>query len=251
MVKSAPTRLKSPKHDLADQWEGIDPQRVDQTVEAKTRFSRDVKLVKPQEIDLEIEYAEKRFAIEPGVVLEAHQPLKLGYRNSDGMLEVVGWGIEVPLGDGHSIADLISRRFLDLYSRSQHGTLSDEEALNFSEICSQVDYRSFCASRRMPQWQEAWLVRKQPVGFLDFGTGKLVKISAEASRALRLFDAGTYFGAWFSTDREGLIEQVQHAEPLPEPERINFADWPASNEVEFDPALESMLPDPGGWSEEK
>lgn len=250
MVKSAPTHLKNPRHDLIDQWGRVEFQQADQLVEEKIRFGEDVKLAKPREIDLEIEYAEKRFTIEPGVILEAYQPLKLGYHNDDGMLEVIGWGLEVPLGQGHSLTDLIAKRFLDLYSRSQRQLLSNEEALQFSEICSQVDYRAFCAARRMPQWQEAWLVRKQPICFLDFGSGKLVKISPEVAKSLRLFDPGTYFGAWFSTDRDESIELIQHAEPLPEPADINLIDWPAAKDIEFDPALGSMLPNPKSWGEE-
>ncbi len=225
----------------------LDLPQADQRVEANIRFAANVKLAKPHEVDLEIEYGEQRFMIEPGVVLEAFNPLKLGYHNDKGTLEVIGWDIQVPLGEGRSLADVIAKKFLDFYSKSQHGGLTEVEAFRFSEMCAQVDYRGFCAARRMPHWQEAWLVRKQPHYFLNFGSDKLIKVDGETSSALRLLDVGTYFGAWFTIDRDGSITRIQHPEALPQPSSIDLSDLPPATNIEFDPALESMLPDPTDW----
>lgn len=218
--------------------------------ESSTRFAKGVKIPAPKEVDLEIEFSQRRFQIEPGVFLEALQPLRLAYNNDHGTLEVVDWGIEATLQDGHSLAHRIAQRFLELYSKAQHGGISDEEALQFSKICGQVDYRSFCAARRMPEWREAFLVRHQPACYINWCYGSLVKLTPEAAEALKLLQPNTYFGAWFTVDREGAVTRIQHAEILPPPvESLEELTWrPAPMNVEVDPELTKMLPDPASWS---
>jgi hypothetical protein len=218
--------------------------------ESSTPFKSGVKIPAPKEVELELEFSQRRFLIEPGVYLEALQPLRLAY-NAD-TLEVVDWGIAVALEEHAALPHRIAQRFLEMYSKAQHGFISDAEALQFSKMCAQVDYRAFCAARRMPEWREATLVRHQPACYINLGYGSLVKLAPEAAQALKLLEPNTYFGAWFTVDREGTITRIQHAEPLPPPvESLEDLAWqPASMNVEVDPELTKMLPDPASWSQQ-
>ncbi len=228
------------------------PQDVVKQVEASTTVGSGIKVRAPQEVDLEIEFSQRRFFIEPGLFLETLQPLRLAYNDINGTLEVVDWGIEASLQDGHSLAHRIAQQFLELYSKAQHGDISDEEALQFSKMCAQVDYRSFCAARRMPEWREAFLVRHQPACYINWGYGSLVKLDPEVAEALKLLEPNTYFGAWFTVDREGVVTRIQHADILPQPPvSLEELAWqPAPMNVEVDPELTKMLPDPAAWSKQ-
>lgn len=232
-----------------DVW-APDIERKDEVV-LKATFGKHSRVAKPQEIQIEIEYSEKRFDIEPGVVLEALEPLKLAYRTEGDLLEVVGWGLTVTLGEGASLSWHVGRRFLELFSRAQQMLLSNEEAAIFAEICAQVDYKAFCAARRVPQWRQAWLVRLQPVCLIHYGTGRNIKLGPNAACALSLVQPGEYFGGWFSCDKEGTIESIRGVQILAEPTVPENNEWPSPASVEFDSELKMMLPDPTKWASEE
>lgn len=224
--------------------EGVTHQEL---IVTTTDFSSDKTISASREIAIELEYSTSCFTIEPGVQLRTVRPIMLGYENDSDSLHVLGWNLEVPLGEGSKIPKLIARRFLELFSKSQNSLLSNDEASVFAQICSQVDYREFCALRRPPFWNEA-LIRKTNPYTLDLGDSNLQKLDKKTAAALSLFKENDYIGAWFKCARDGKIQEIKGAILLPNPASDDEElDWPTPKPLEFDEALNEMLPDFTSW----
>src|SRR6266478_1037247 len=137
-------------------------------------FSREA-LVAKQDFDIELVYDGTVFPVEGSNSLKATDPLRLGYSDQDGTLEVIGWGLRVDLHGARELPRLIARRFLELYSKLWTATLSNQEKEWFRNICEQIDYRAFTRSRELPRYHEARLLRKVPC-YLEFLSLKSVLV---------------------------------------------------------------------------
>lgn len=219
VADSAPTDLK-------------DEQTEEHVLEVD--FSKQT-IVAKQEFEVELEYDHRTFPVGAEDQLETTEPLTVKYSDSDGKLEILGWGLSVDLRESNDLPRRIGKRFLELYSRSVRDELSDQDEACFEKICEQVDYRRFCRSRELPRFREALLVRKQPTGFLKFLDGKKIKISSELTAQLRVLDEGQYFGALFEHDDSGDISGIKNIIILP------FID-----SAEVDKQLTESVPNVGG-----
>ncbi len=219
------SRSSSPTPELADvdatSWskEGAD-QKVD--------FASYSPVV-GKEVELELEYATRVFPLEGDRKLHASKPLRFAYftdaENGTETVEIVGWNLEVDLGEASDLPRQIARRFLQLFSDSQSGTLSEHDEACFGAVCAQIDYRRFCAERDLPRYTEACLVRKTPPLIRHLGSPN-IRLAPEVGAKIELVDEGEYFGGDFTLDREGNIIDIANVVLLPSPEEILADDDP-------------------------
>src|ERR1041384_4000275 len=207
-------------------------------------FSKE-KVVAQQEFDIELVYAHRVFPVEGASALKAKNPLRLGYNDKEGTLEVIGWDLRVDLNGARDLPRLIARRFLELYSKLWTTGLTSHEDKRFGVICDQIDYRAFTRSRELPKYREAKLLKKVPC-YLEFLSLKSVHIDASLLPKLHVLNDGDLFGAWFATDSSGDIVDIRNVTLL---EDANI-ELPAEDEtdtsknIEFPKSLEPLLPKP-------
>jgi hypothetical protein len=203
-------------------------------------------LVAKKEFEIELTYAHTVFPVEGSNSLHVMQPLRLGYSDEDGTLDVIGWGLRVDLRGAQELPRLIARRFLTLYSKLWNDNLSEEESTAFRNICEQIDYRGFARTRELPRYREAKLIHKVPcyVEFLDL---KRVQIDSHLVPKFHVLDEGDLFGAWFTTDLDGKVVDIKNVMLLPTPPQDVAAVELPARAVDFPPSLKSLLPDPDNW----
>lgn len=145
--------------------------------------------------------------------LRAKQPLQLGLTADEGVVEIIGWGIQVDLRDKQDLPRHVGQRFLELFTKSIQGELNEIEEACFAKICEQVDYRQFSQSREMPRYREATLVRNPKGVSLEFISEK-INLSDKLANQLRVLKNNQRFGAWFTVDSKGETVAIKAVTPL-------------------------------------
>jgi len=201
-----------------------------------------------EEFDIEVDYGQTRFPVEGDVAVHVadpiNAPVRLGYRDATGTLEVIDWGLEIPLEQSGDLPRLIGRRFLELYSKAVTGYLHDEERDWLKTISKQMDYHSFAAARKLPRYREATLIRKAPALLLQFLEEKNVRLDTALVSKLHTLNEGDRFGAWFTLDGNGTIVDFQHVLLLPTVSDL-LADIPLHRtDADFPEHLTELLPSP-------
>jgi hypothetical protein len=205
-------------------------------------------LVVEQEFSFEIDYAVTRFPVEGEISVHVadpkNAPIRLGYSDTEGVLEVIGWGISVPLEKADELPRQIGRRFLELYSKAVTGSLRDVDRKWLRAVSEQMDYHSFAASRKLPRYREATLIRKEPVLLVQFLQDKNIKLNKCLAPKLTAIDDGERFAAWYSIDGNGEIVDFNHVLRLPSIEE-DLLDLPlGSKPIEIPPDVRSLFPQP-------
>lgn len=201
-----------------------------------------------KEFDIEIDYHPGRIPMEGDLYLQLtdakSDPLRLGYSDDAATVEIIGWGLTVPSEDRADLPLYIGRRFLELYSASINGTLDEQSEACLDVASRQVNYRAYLASRVLPRYREATLVRRQSALFLQFIDATNVKLDIALSPSLRLLRDGDRFGAWFTTTPKGEIKAIQNPVLLSSGEMIfEQADQLTHRKVlEFPDSLLGLLP---------
>ncbi|MFP4166641.1 MAG: hypothetical protein ACLFUF_05680 [Opitutales bacterium] len=201
-----------------------------------------------REYEFEIDYAHTRFPVEGDVFVRVadpvNAPIRLGYSDKDGTLEVLGWGVSVPLDQAADLPRQIGRRFLELYSKAVTGVLRDDERQWLRAVSEQIDYHDFAANRKLPRYREATLIRRTPVLLVQFLDDRNVRLDASLTRKLCAIDDGERFGAWFTIDGNGVIADLNHVLRLPSLEEDLRNLPPAPAPVDLPASLKSQLPQP-------
>lgn len=200
-----------------------------------------------REFDFEIDYDFTSFPVEGNVSVHVadpqRSPIRLGYRTGEEeTLEVIDWGLIVPLEKSAELPRLIGRRFLELYSKAVTGYLSEEEREWLRKISEQMDYHAFAAARKLPRYREATLVRKAPALIVQFIEDRNIHLDQRLASKLVSIEAGERFGAWFRLGDDGEIIDFEHVLLLPGLDEI-LSELPvASDGVELPESLSSLLP---------
>jgi hypothetical protein len=233
--------------DVTEVW--LDPNEAQEKTEQRTvpmeGFPQDFEF--EQVFDIEVDYGHTRFPIEGDlsvhVVDPQHAPIRLGYSDENGTLEVIGWGLTVPIEESGDLPRRIGRRFLELYSKAVTGTLHPEERDWLRTISDQMDYHAFAAGRKLPRYREATLVRKSPVLLVQFIEDRNVKLDSALAAKLWSLDEGDRFGAWFTLDGNGNITDLNHIILLPPLDNVlGDATACSGRPVEFPDSLKALLP---------
>lgn len=205
-----------------------------------------------REYEFKIDYAQTRFPVEGDVFVRVadpvNAPIRLGYSDKDGTLEVLGWGVSVPLDQAADLPRQIGRRFLELYSKAVTGVLRDHERQWLRTVSEQMDYHSFAANRKLPRYREATLIRNTPVLLVQFLDDRNVRLDASLTRKLCAIDNGERFGAWFTLDENGEIADLNHILRLPSLEEDLRNLPPAPAPIDLPESLKSLLPQSGQHS---
>lgn len=170
--------------------------------------------------DIEVEYSQPSFPVEGDAVRvfvmdPVQNPIRLGYRDDEGHLEVVDWGLRVPLKEYRRLPQEIGRRFLGLYSGAISQSLDTDDLSALEKVSEQMDYRRFAASRILPRRLEATLVRKEPHMLIQFIDESNVKLNPALAQRLDVLQPGDRFSAWFKLDSENRVQDIQHITLLP------------------------------------
>lgn len=171
------------------------------------------------EFAIELEYDQPSFPVEGEVMVHvfdpAKNPIRLGYHRETDKLEVIDWGLQIPIEEAHDLPRLIGRRFLELYSKATSGVLKEEERGWLQKVSEQMDYHRFAATRKLPRYREATLIRKQPWPLVQFIEEKNIRLDASLSAKLCVLNEGDRFGGWFKLDRKNKIVDIKHIVLLP------------------------------------
>lgn len=183
---------------------------------------REVAMPAPEEgfvsrpnIEVEVEYTQRTIPIAESTFLRIVRPLVLRYSGQSDQIEVEGWGISVGWDGIQELPRRIGRRFLDLFSRSQIGTLTEQEEACLQAACRHVDYFDFVASRSLPRYMEATLVRKSPKLLVQFLEDRNVALPVRLATDLDVLDEGDRFGAYFTLDRDENVIGLRNVILLP------------------------------------
>ena len=139
-----------------------------------------------------------------------------------GMIEVEGWGVEVPISKSTEVPRELARKFLQLWSRSEKQILNPEDRASWEFIVDTVDFDSFTVDRVAPRYVEALYVRQnnQQRPVVKWQDGTLEEISKECSGSLAVLNPGEWFGGYakFGTDGRTIhLERIFMLEGRDEP----------------------------------
>ncbi len=207
---------------LASQPTSID---LIEGLEKEWRVEADFKtatIIPHQEFDVEMEYGGTSFPVGEVKPLRANRSLKIGLTDAEGVVEIIGWGLQVDLREIQELPKHVGRRFLELYGKSLQGELTETEEVCFENICKDVDYRQFCQSREMPRYREATVIRDRARVFLEYLTDR-IELSEALANQLRVLEDGQRFGAWFTVDDDGEIVGIRGVTPRPAIEDVDQA----------------------------
>lgn len=178
----------------------------------------------------ETELTNSLFWVEEGTVpLHVLKPIRIRYyeKPTGDFLEVVGWDVQIPLTRSDDLPKLVPRRFLELFSKAQDQSLSEKEDAAFSEVCRQVDYRRFCASRRSSQYREARLIRKNRNLCVEFSHGSREELPPTILKKFHVLEEGDFFSGYFHLNSEGEVIDVERIQLLEDPLNLPDTFWTA------------------------
>lgn len=128
-------------------------------------------------------------------LLRLHKALQIKPDNASGMLEVVGWGIQLPITQAEDVPRQIARKFLSLFSKANNLTISDAEKMEWLFICDQVDVAHFSIDRSAPQYMEGTLTRKYPPS-VEWHDGTVEHLPANLAANFFALESGDNFSAF-------------------------------------------------------
>lgn len=200
--------------------------------------------------DAEVEIRPSCIPMEEGRFLRLSNPesnpIRLGISNATGTVEVLGWGLSVPAEKLVELHRFIGRRFLQLYSKSLIGGLTEQDEACLDVVSDQVDYRAYIASRAAPRYREATLIRHEPL-LIQFQDAKNVRLSPSLASSLHLFEPQDRFGAWFTTTPDGEITAIEYAVTVEDVDHTQVFEKP--EKVQFPDSLKKLLPPPQDLSD--
>jgi len=147
------------------------------------------------------------------IQLHAYEAPVINYSasNTEGEIEVKNWNLKVTAGEWEAIPGQLGSRFLQYYRRAQAGELSDEEQVEFAEMCKLVDYRRFTAELDPVRYMEGRPVREGANHYLLSSSGRTHKIPPSLQKHLK---SGDYFGANFTLNYLGDIIEINSPEAI-------------------------------------
>ncbi len=185
---------------------------------APTEFVADSKPV--QIAGPEFKYRRTVLPIEGGrVLLRFTQHPSIAVDSKTLQCEVRGWGIQMPANAVENLPKAMARRFLDLFSRVDRGTLSESDAENWLHIVDQVDVAAFNIDRAAPHYLEGTLIRLTPVTLVEWHDGDREKIERPVATALGCLVPGDQFGAFVKLGRDNEVRSIERVTLLSLAER--------------------------------
>lgn len=154
-----------------------------------------------------------------GDTVEMEQPVRVQYQREDGLAVAEDWNVALPMDRiADDLPKRMGREFLSLYSQSMDRSISEENALRFERLCHSLDLGGFEASRSLPAWHSAKLIRDRRKWSVEFLTGDVEPITEELrGRLLVGLDEGDWFHACFQFDRENHITSIENVRLIAPP----------------------------------
>jgi hypothetical protein len=129
--------------------------------------------------------------------------------------EVRGWGVKMPTKSVENLPYAMARRFLELFSGADRGTLEGSDEENWSHILDQVDFAAFSVDRAAPHYIEGTLIRTRPICLVEWHDGTRQKINPDAANSLGLVAPGDQFGAFVKLGRDNEVQSIERVTFLP------------------------------------
>lgn len=155
--------------------------------------------------------------IEPGRLnLHLTKPVEVQVDPSTLECEVIGWSIKLPARNIEQLPQALTRRFLELFSKADAGSLSEKEENQWVSILDRIDYQAFCIDRASPHYVEGVIVTKQPsYTLVDWHDGVREKLDFRVGRSLGFLEKNESFGAWVKLGRDNNAVEIQNVTILP------------------------------------
>ena len=151
-------------------------------------------------------------AIEPGrLLLRLTEEPKVLVDPDGRNCEVVGWGVRLPTANAEDIPAAMARRFLELFSNADTGTLNEDEQATWVDILDRVDFQSFSIDRALPHYMEGEITSSQPAFVrIRWHDGTAEKILAPVHRSLAHLRQGDHFGAHVKLGHENRTMGIEN-----------------------------------------
>ena len=114
-------------------------------------------------IRLKTEYFWKQtfIALEGGsVLIRLLGDSKIAVEKASMECELIGWGIKFPTSEVANLPKMMARRFLELFSKADAGTLNEQDEAAWLQVVDRIDYASFCSDRAAPHYVEGTLISR-------------------------------------------------------------------------------------------
>jgi hypothetical protein len=123
--------------------------------------------------------------------------------------EAVGWGVRVPCSKAEELPRLLARRFLELFSKADAQTITEQEEAVWVGVLDRVDFRSFCIDRAAPHYLEGTFLRMEPVCRIEWHDGEVTNIDKHVAAPLRVLEPGDRFGAHVKLGHANEVRTVE------------------------------------------
>ncbi len=155
-------------------------------------------------------YQRRVLPLEGGrVLLRLNEAPRIALDPTSMECEVIGWDVKMPAHQAENLDQAMARRFLDLFSKSDAGTLDEREQQIWLSVLDQVDGRAFSIDRASPHYLEGTLVRRSPVCHVEWNDGHREKIDQHVAVALSSLNPGDSFGAYVKLGVENKILSIE------------------------------------------
>lgn len=122
--------------------------------------------------------------------------------------EVVGWGVGAKVSDASSLPRLMGRRFLELFSKADQGTLTPSEREAWLGLTERVDFAAFSNQRSAPQYLEGRIQSVRPLR-VTWQDGDPEKLAGQPEQALSILQKDDYFAGFVKYDRDGRVIHIE------------------------------------------
>ena len=123
--------------------------------------------------------------------------------------KVMQWDAALALTNVEDISRTLGRRFLELYSKSIDGRLTEQEEAHWLAVVQRVDYQAFCTDRTPARYVEGTLQAVNPACTVEWHDGEIEVLHPQVARSVNILNPGDRFGAWVKWGRDNKVQDIE------------------------------------------
>jgi len=135
---------------------------------------------------------------------------KLTLKKTKKTIEISNWGLIIDETKLSEIENLITRHFLDLYSKAKDEALTDDERSSWENIVDSLDYESFSKEIMPPQYMECTVLQKHDSKgiYLEFHDGSREWVSKKISPRFKFLKIRDFFSCYIKRDHLDRVKSI-------------------------------------------
>lgn len=156
-----------------------------------------------------------------GLALRLYEKPRLLIDRLNRGLQVEGWGVGCDLTEVFKLPTLMARRFVELCSWAEAGTLNREEEASWLSILDLIDFQQFHIDRALPHYSEGLVKNRTSHGVsVQWEDGATQLLAPKVAGSLFQIQPGEMFAAYVKLGRDNETIRIERVSLLDEGHRL-------------------------------